>query len=561
MSVRLQSIHAVDSARRRTAIVLTGILLVGGLVRLAGLTRVPPGINPDEAANAWNAYCLLKTGQDQWGQRWPIFCMRAMGEYRSTLFAYALLPFQGVGGLDEYTTRLPAALGGLLTIVVLYALVARLFGPGTALLAAGLLAVNPTHIQMSRWGHEAALTPLLTALPVLAALWAGLPFDDADRPARLRRAIVAGLVAGAACYGYPAVRLFLPLFLGCGAVIAIGSYWRCLQIRGQALAVGAYVAAFTFTFAPLLYEHIRAPDTIGRRGRTTWLWSAADPAAARFAKVLDRYAAHFGPDFLFRHGDADEVAWTAGVGFLPWYALPLMLVGLLVSLRRAHRSRAARVLLVGVLLYPAGDCLNWHISLHGLRSSAGLWALITLAAVGTSDLFERLRRTGHWGWTVSAAVALGAAVALESVSFGRTYFGERPRQIAVYHGNAADLLAACKWLRPRLERYDAIICTTTDLNQPYLTLLVGLAHDPRCWFSEPRQWQHAGNWDQCTRYGKFHFPRADQRATVLDELRAAGQAQRVLLLLRPGEASPGRVIKRFFSPDGHPALIVRELTL
>ena len=53
---------------RRTAAVLAAIIFIATAVRLAGLSAVPPGLNHDEAANAWNAYCLLRTGHDQVGE-------------------------------------------------------------------------------------------------------------------------------------------------------------------------------------------------------------------------------------------------------------------------------------------------------------------------------------------------------------------------------------------------------------------------------------------------------------------------------------------------------------
>ena len=43
------------------------ILLIAATLRLAQLDQVPPGLHVDEAANAWNAYILLKTGTDQHG--------------------------------------------------------------------------------------------------------------------------------------------------------------------------------------------------------------------------------------------------------------------------------------------------------------------------------------------------------------------------------------------------------------------------------------------------------------------------------------------------------------
>jgi hypothetical protein len=81
--------------------ILLLILVLAGTLRLVKLDEIPPGLHVDEAANAWNAYTLLKTGKDQHGVQWPLFYMRAFGENRTTSYVYALLPFQAIGGLTK----------------------------------------------------------------------------------------------------------------------------------------------------------------------------------------------------------------------------------------------------------------------------------------------------------------------------------------------------------------------------------------------------------------------------------------------------------------------------
>lgn len=550
-----------DRSRRRgrTLTALAVVVVIGAALRVPGLTSAPPGLNQDEACNAWNAWCLLKTGRDQWGERWPVFCMRAMGEYRSALYAHLLIPFQAVGGLNVWTTRLPAALAGVVTIVVLYALAARLFGRGVGLAAAALLAINPTHIQMSRWGHEASLTPLLTALPLLTLVWAGLP--PGESPPRAGRAAVAGLVAGFVGYGYPAVRLFVPALL-VGLVVVTGRRWlRLLAARRGIVAAAAWLAAFAATFGPLAYKHITEPERIGRRGWMTRLWEPTDGAATRVERVAVRYAGHFGPHFLFVRGDVDEIAWSAGTGFMPWYSLPLLAVGLVVGVRRWRESPAARVLLVAVALYPVADCLNWHHSLHALRSSAGLWALVLLAAVGLTGAAGALVRRGLLGWTAAAAAAWGGPTAWETGAFLYQYFATRPHQSTVYHGHHVDLMEACAWLRPRLAAADAVICTEADFNKPYFVVLVALQYDPARWFSEPREYVPDGAWDRCIRFGKFHFLYEAERDGLLSALRDNGRDDHVFLILRPRERPRGTPAVQVARPDGEVVLTVSEARL
>src|SRR5258705_6533900 len=199
--------------KRRTITILLAILVLAAALRLVELDQVPPGLHVDETSNAWNAYTLLKTGKDQHGVSWPIFYTRAFGENRSPIYLYALMPFQAVGGLNVWTTRLPAALGGVITVALMYFVGMRLFDPWTGLVAAGLLTFNPWHLQTSRYGFEAALVPLFIMLSLAAIAWANLPLDDNDKVPKPLTAALAGGIVGLSCYGYWAVRLFLPLFI------------------------------------------------------------------------------------------------------------------------------------------------------------------------------------------------------------------------------------------------------------------------------------------------------------------------------------------------------------
>gem|GEM_PF-1827000 len=309
---------------------LTVVLLLAAAIRLVALPTAPPGLNQDEASNAWNAWCLLQTGRDQAGAPWPIFWTHALGENRSTLYLYTLLPFQAIGGLNVWTTRLPAAVAGILTVALIYWITARLFDRTTGVIAAALAALAPWYVDLSRWGHEASLGPLLTAASFAALLWAGLLETDRDRdqqagPDKLAqtavlgpkwwRAALAGLICGAACYGYPAVRLYLPLLVATALIVGgTGSTRRLLKSRAGRVAAAMFCLGFALTFGPLLFQHIAHPEIIGRRAGSVWLWEPADPAITKLTKIASRYAAHFGPTTLVFTGLEDEQRGPLGFG-------------------------------------------------------------------------------------------------------------------------------------------------------------------------------------------------------------------------------------------------------
>jgi 4-amino-4-deoxy-L-arabinose transferase-like glycosyltransferase len=535
---------------------LAAIIAVAAVLRLIALNATPPGLNQDEAVNAWNAWCLLKTGTDQTGAPWPLFSYRALGEHRSTLFLYALLPFQLLGGLNIWTTRLPAAAAALLTVALTAWVGRRMFDPATGLVAAAILAVNPTHLQMSRWGHEASITPLLCLLPLAAIFWTGLPL--ADRPAQpnLSRALIAGLASAACCYGYPAVRLFVPPVLLAVLLLTLPVWW---QLRRGRAAAFCFALGFAVLFFPLAYKHLAEPEVIGRRGRMTWLWTPSDPLPVRARNVLNRYLGHFRFDFLFKSGDADEVAWAAGFGFLPAYLLPAQLAGLGALSLQVRRRLSARILAATVALYPAGDCLNWHISLHGLRSSAGLVPLLLLAALGLAHAASCLYRLRLHATLLTLASTFIVCALVSTGRFASSYVVDRPRQLAVYHGNHVDLLEAIHWLKPQLDPADRVICTQLGMNQPYLIVLTALKYSPHRWFAEPREFRTDGSWDRCVRFGNFYFLHEWERPAVMQELTQSPAIPRIWLILRPGQTPAGTPAHRIIGPDGHPALLIYRL--
>src|SRR3990167_6067059 len=89
---------------------------IGILLRLYGLTRVPPALHGDELGTGYNAYSLIKTGVDEYGKSFPLTFRNDF----SPLIFYATLPYVWVLGLNEFSTRLPTAIVGILLIPLVY---------------------------------------------------------------------------------------------------------------------------------------------------------------------------------------------------------------------------------------------------------------------------------------------------------------------------------------------------------------------------------------------------------------------------------------------------------
>jgi 4-amino-4-deoxy-L-arabinose transferase-like glycosyltransferase len=541
--------------------ILTCVVLLGGALRFFNLRQSPPGLNQDEAANAWNAYCLLKTGKDQTGVSWPIFYTRSLGGNSSTLYIYALLPFQAIGGLNVITTRLPAAVGGVITILLVYLVGKQLFDKETGLITALLLALNPWHLQQSRWGHEASIGALLGIAPLAVMLWANMPFsDNKNASPRVLPAAIAGLVTGICCYGYHSVRLYLPIVLAAAGLVTLPAWWRQLKTRRGASAICLYMLGFAVTFGPLAWQHIFHPEGISRHSQFQKSLFSAGSIPLTIKNVASRYIQHFGPDFLFITGDPYQIQSPPNAGQFHWYMLLLMVLGFIFIIRRFRSSYSTRVLLALVLAYPAGDCFFKEEGMHALRSSPGLCGLILLGGFGFVHGVRWLSKQNRI-LTKIAIVLFAAMMVGLNIRYLHNFYYEYNRQPEVYHGYYSDLVEACEWLRPRFDKdeINAVFCSTNGMGMAYIVTLVCLKYEPERWFKEERHFETIDEFDFCLNYGKLYFIYDSSSPIILEKLRGFGFKDNVIFIVRPNELNLKEPVHEIHRPDGQVTLQIFQL--
>lgn len=137
------------------------ILLIASFSIFWDLGRSPKGVLVDEASLGFNAYSVLKTGKDEWGEVFPL-TLKSFGDYKPAGYIYFAIPFVSIFGLNPLSVRLPSAVGGLFAVVFLYLIIDsltddRLF----AFFSSYILSTSPWFIYMSRmaWETNLALTP------------------------------------------------------------------------------------------------------------------------------------------------------------------------------------------------------------------------------------------------------------------------------------------------------------------------------------------------------------------------------------------------------------------
>jgi len=136
------------------------VLFIASVLRFVAIDKYPPSLNWDEVSHGFNAYSLLKTGEDEWGSIFPTI-FRAYGDYKLPFYIYLTAISEFLFGVNEFAVRFPSVLSGIFSVFFTYLLVNELFrqrfGEKPAVLASLLVAVEPWSLFLSRGAFEANL--------------------------------------------------------------------------------------------------------------------------------------------------------------------------------------------------------------------------------------------------------------------------------------------------------------------------------------------------------------------------------------------------------------------
>jgi len=188
---------------------LVALLLVAAALRLVALADAPPGPGYDELENSLLAERVL-------AGEWAIYFPENLGQ--EPLYPTLEALVVRMMGWSLFALRLPGALAGVLTVLVIYLAGRRLANRRAALLAAAFQAISFWPLIETRMALETSLLPPLAGLAMLF-LARGLEERPRPRWQPLLDCALAGLFLGSHVYAYtpgrvmPLLALALPAYL------------------------------------------------------------------------------------------------------------------------------------------------------------------------------------------------------------------------------------------------------------------------------------------------------------------------------------------------------------
>ena len=188
----------------KRVIIIYFIFVVGFLVRTIGITNFPNGLNCDEASIGYEAYSVLTYGIDRNGDSWPAF-LESWGSGQNTLYMYIIMPFIKILGLSVFSVRLPMAIIGCISLVIMYKLLLKTNNKELAIIGIAFFAITPWHIMKSRYGLESNVFPdfmLYAIYFIITAL----------KEQNKKKYYIGAIFLGLCSYAYGTSYYFLPIF-------------------------------------------------------------------------------------------------------------------------------------------------------------------------------------------------------------------------------------------------------------------------------------------------------------------------------------------------------------
>ncbi len=407
------------------------------------IAKNPPGFYVDESAIAYNAYCIAKTGANEFGTRFPLFFPVYTGawtQYANPTQIYLLaIPFTVIKP-SIWVARLYSASWVFAACLLLGWLAKRISGNDTIGILIALMATfTPWLFDVSRLVMETFFYPMAVVL-FLIALYAAQKKEAWSWLNVIALASTLMLLT----YSYTIGRLLGPLLAG-GLIIFASSQPRIISI------VKTW-AVFAITLVPLLIFRAKNPEALTQRFYLISYIKPDSPWGEIIPKFFRRYFEDLSLISLLFDGDGNPRHHTQGsLGAFLIGAFVLVLIGVVLVIVRHRRAfwffvlyGAAASIVPGALTADSFHSLRlvaYPIFLLALTIPALAALLDTTSEPATEPHNARARPMSLWSRRIVLAVVL-ISMAAQTIYFQSVFRREGPKRGWVFDASYKDVYDA-----------------------------------------------------------------------------------------------------------------------
>lgn len=419
---------------KKNQILFILITIIAFLLRFYQLGAIPTSLDWDEVSNAYNAYSILKTGRDEYGNFLPL-TNRSFDDYKPPLYMYLEIPSVAIFGLTPFAARLPSAIFGFLTVPLIYLLTKWIFkdkkdndSDKISLLAMFLMAISPWSIQFSRVGFEANVGLFFSLLAVTSALY-GLKKNWL--------LLISAISVGFSLYSYHSQKLFIPSIFLLLIIIfrrEIFSIPRKFIYSFTIISLIIILPMFTLIPNKALFNRFESTSQqsyINEVNTSIDFINTDKNSHIPFSNIihnrriiisqsmLESYLKHFDINFLFLTGDDNPRHHVDNMGMLYLFELPLILIGLYKIISKP--SKEYFFLVLWLLIAPIPASLS-NTAPHAIRSYLMVIPLEVMSALGLITIFQAAGKFKSLArYLASLIILFSLATYLENYYFHYAY--------------------------------------------------------------------------------------------------------------------------------------------
>jgi len=395
----------------RTSYLLICAVALLLLSYLYQVPKNPPGFYIDESSISYNAYTIATTGQDEYGESWPLY-FRAFGEYKNPVYIYLLAVLFRIFGPSIMVARLLSASLGILAIGLLLLLAFRLSRRlNVACLVALSACLTPWLFENSRLVFEVALYPILIVIFLLYVH----RLSENERWGILDSVLLTVILA-LLSYSSSIGRLFAPL-------LALGLLFFVSRKRLPALLT--IIGVYAISVLPALIYNSQHGGALMFR---FWLLSYITPQTPLLEiarNFISHYFANINPWTIAVTGENNVRDHVGSVGSILLPTLLLSIAGIVYVLRYLRSNRWWQFMLYALVAAPIPASLTTTqfpqirlialpVLLHVFMVPGAIWlmdsrqkwrqmamTLIVVSLIGLGTIYRlQFRKAGPERWYI-----------------------------------------------------------------------------------------------------------------------------------------------------------------
>lgn len=474
---------------RSATFLLVVICLASFFLTVYNQKSVQVCTNADESAFGYNAFSILKTGRDEYGNFLPLR-LKSFGDNKLPLYSYLTVPFVGLFGLNDLGIKGLNMLASFLLPLAVYFLTKELLGKKSyGLTAALLIGLSLSAHITARQAHESVISLLMSVSMFIF-------YFRSMRMNRVRDIILFLLATALSLLSYHPARL-LVLFLGGAHLFA---FFTAKKIdRKKILVIGALFAVVVSLLlsVDIFYNPSRLSNLlfVNNAGFTLKLNELRGEGGNRVVynkltigtkELIYQNLAYFSPQFLLSRGDENYRFGYPGMSIITFLEYGLLFIGLYYLFKNKNSHRFFLLLLLATS--PLSGSLSWA----GISLTRVLFMFVVIFIIVGYGVIEFIKEMPkkYKAFAIVSLVALQIMGLFISWDF---YLNHYLKRAVVIRSEECGYKELGDYIKDNYSKYKKFYITKQN-GQPYMHLLYQLQYPPA-------KYQLQANLTAADRYG------------------------------------------------------------